>query len=298
MDVKSVSHIYKESRSLQIVRALIRGDHTIQTTVQAKVQHEQKWTRKSAISVHAAKISGTILSSTESVIGNVAVVEPPLVIHDTQPQDHQPPQGPLHAPPGDLDLRLHPHSIVEPGPQPPLVEPILTQADTVPKFSAIRREVRTVFQEDEDETWVARVSEYTMQAENESITSKFYMWDLPRSVLKFVVNSSIDTLPTFTNLRRWGKHALVNCQLCGNMVKLKMFYVLVHCKHTLDEGRLTWRHNSILNHIAGCLKSALVGKSAIKLYCNLDELQAPGGGSIPADVVVQAPEACGMGLKS
>jgi hypothetical protein len=126
-----------------------------------------------------------------------------LVIHDAQPQDPQPPQSPLHAPPGDLDLPLHPHPIVEPGPQ-PQVEPIPTQVDTVPKVSAIRREVKRVFQEEEDKAWAARVSEYTMQgnlfallqAENESITWKSYMWDLPRGVLKFAVNSSIDTLPT------------------------------------------------------------------------------------------------------
>jgi hypothetical protein len=79
MDVKSVSHLCKESRSLDIVRALIRGDQTVQTTVQAKVQHEQKWTRKSSISVRAAEIAGTILSSTEPAIGNVAVVEPPKI---------------------------------------------------------------------------------------------------------------------------------------------------------------------------------------------------------------------------
>jgi hypothetical protein len=47
-------------------------------------------------------------------------------------------------------------------------------------------------------------------------------------------------------------------------------------------------HNSVLNHIAVCLKSALVGKSTVKLYCDLDGLQAPGGRSIPADVMVQA----------
>jgi hypothetical protein len=58
MEVKSVSQLYKESRSLDIVRALLRGDHTVQTTVQAKVQHEQKWTRKSAIFFCAAKIRG------------------------------------------------------------------------------------------------------------------------------------------------------------------------------------------------------------------------------------------------
>jgi hypothetical protein len=68
--------------------------------------HEQKWTRKSAISVCAVKIKGAILSSTEPVIGNVALVESPLVIHDTQPQDHQLPQSPLNAPSGDLDLPL------------------------------------------------------------------------------------------------------------------------------------------------------------------------------------------------
>jgi hypothetical protein len=50
---------------------------------------------------------------------------------------------------------------------------------------------------------------------------------------------------------------------------------------------LTWRHDSALNHIAGCLKSALVGKSTVELYCDLDGLHAPGGGLIPAYVMVQ-----------
>jgi hypothetical protein len=90
--------------------------------------------------------------------------------------------------------------------------PIPTQADTVPKVSAIRREVGIVFQEEEDKAWAARISKYTMhgnlfallQTENESITWKSYMWDLPHGVLKFAVNSCIDTLPTFSNLRKWG----------------------------------------------------------------------------------------------
>jgi hypothetical protein len=71
-------------------------------------------------------------------------------------------------------------------------------------------------------------------------------------------------------------------------VEQTLFHVLVRCKHTYDQGRLTWRHNSVLNHIAGCLKSALSGKIMVELYCDLDGLQAPGGGSIPADVMVQA----------
>jgi hypothetical protein len=191
------------------------------------------------------EIAGTILSSTEPVIGNIAVVESLLVIHDTQPQDPQPPQSPFHTSLGDFDLPLHLHPIVEPGQQSLQVEPISTQADTVPKVLAIRQEARSVFQE-EDEACAALLSEYTMkgnlfallQAENESITWKSYMWNFPRGVLKFAVNNSIDTLPTFTNLRRWGKRASVNCQFFGNMAKQMLFNALVHCEDTLDQGRL------------------------------------------------------------
>jgi hypothetical protein len=112
--------------------------------------------------------------------------------------------------------------------------------------------------------------------------------NLPCSVLKFAVKSSIDMLPTFTNISKWGKRTSVNFQLC---VKQTLFHVVVHCKYILDQGRLTWSHNSVLNHIAGCLKSALVGKSTVELYCDLDGLhsmQAPGGRSILADIMVQA----------
>jgi hypothetical protein len=144
-----------------------------------------------------------------------------------QPQDPQPPQSPLHAQPGDLNLPLHPHQIVEQGPQLPQVEPILTQADSAPKVSAIRKEVRRVFYEEKDDAWATRVRGFIMQgnffallqAESEGITWKSYMWNLPRGVLKFAPNASIDTLPTFTNLKRWGQRASVNCHLCGNTVK-------------------------------------------------------------------------------
>jgi hypothetical protein len=95
---------------------------------------------------------------------------------------------------------------VEQGPQSPQVELIRTQADTVPKMSVIRQEVKESFKEEEDEAWAVCVRGYTMQrnlfallqAEDESITWKSYMWDLPCGVLKFAVNSSIDMLPTFS----------------------------------------------------------------------------------------------------
>jgi hypothetical protein len=207
----------------------------------------------------------------------------PFAIHDTQPQGRQPPQSPLHTQPGDLDLPLDPHPIVEPGPQPPQVEPIPAQPDSVPKVSPIRKE---------DDVWAAR---YIMQedlfallqAESEGITWKSYMWNLPRGVLKFALNASIDTLPTYTNLKRWRKRASVNCHLCGNTVKQTLFQVLVHCNNTMEQGRMTWRHDCVLKHIVGWLKSALKSLSTIEVYCDLEGLQAPGGGSIPALVMAQ-----------
>jgi hypothetical protein len=65
-------------------------------------------------------------------------------------------------------------------------------------------------------------------------------------------------------------------------VKQTLFDVFVHCNHTMDWGRMTWRHDSILKHIAGCLKSTLESLGTVELYCDLEGLQAPGEGLIPA----------------
>jgi hypothetical protein len=46
-------------------------------------------------------------------------------------------------------------------------------------------------------------------------------------------------------------------------------------------------HNSILKHIADYLKSALESLSIVEAYCDLEGLQAPGGGSISALVMAQ-----------
>jgi hypothetical protein len=99
--------------------------------------------KETAISVCAAEITGTILSSTGTAINDVADDIPRLVIHVIQPQNPQSLKSTLHTLPGDHDIQLHP--VVEPGLQLLQIEHIPAQADTVPKVSAIRQEVRTVF---------------------------------------------------------------------------------------------------------------------------------------------------------
>jgi hypothetical protein len=79
-----------------------------------------------------------------------------LAIHSTQPQDPQPQ-------PEDPDLPLRSQPIAKPRPKPPQAEPIPTQADSVAKVSAFRREVWRVSREEEDDAWATRVCGYTMQ---------------------------------------------------------------------------------------------------------------------------------------
>jgi hypothetical protein len=57
-------------------------------------------------------------------------------------------------------------------------------------------------------------------------------------------------------------------------VKQTLLHVLIHCNHTMDQGRMTWRHDSVLKHIAGYLKSALESLHTVEVHCNLEGLQA------------------------
>jgi hypothetical protein len=70
-------------------------------------------------------------------------------------------------------------------------------------------------------------------------------------------------------------------------VKQTFSHVLVHCNHTMDQRKMTWRHDSVLRHIAGYLKSALESLHTVEVYCKLEGLQAPGGGSKPASLMAQ-----------
>ena len=74
------------------------------------------------------------------------------------------------------------------------------------------------------------------------------------AVLKFVVNSTNLSLPSEDNKRRWGfasagsKCFLVNPQTgeaCGT-THPTVLHVLSGCKAALEQGRYTWRHNSLL----------------------------------------------------
>ena len=91
-------------------------------------------------------------------------------------------------------------------------------------------------------------------AEEGDLIWKSYIFDLKAGTMKFLLNASIDTLPTAANLKRWKKSLSDKCKLCKNRQTTN--HCLNICKVALDTGRFTWRHNNVVNYIVECLDSS------------------------------------------
>ena len=112
----------------------------------------------------------------------------------------------------------------------------------------------------------------------------YYMWDIPQGVLKFAINAGINTLPSLDNLKRWGKRVNDRCAFCGNIETLA--HVLSNCSSALNQGRFTWRHNSVLRSVIDLVQPHL--KEGMILHADLPDFQAPHGGTIPPHILVTA----------
>ena len=116
--------------------------------------------------------------------------------------------------------------------------------------------------------------------EQENITWRSIINNVPRGVMSFALNSTTNTLPTPDNLRRWGKRVVSKCPLCSNTGTLE--HILNFCSISLNQGRFTWRHNSVLNHIT---KTMIDNKPEnIEIFADICGLSF-NGGTIPPDVV-------------
>ena len=116
------------------------------------------------------------------------------------------------------------------------------------------------------------------KCEQNDATWKSYIFNLPKGTMKWLLNSSIDTLPTKANLKLWGKISNDKC-FCGQ--KQTLNHILNCCNMSLNQGRFTYRHDSILNYIHKCLDS-----SKFTCYIDLVGHQTQDGGTIPPEVMV------------
>ncbi|XP_041466188.1 uncharacterized protein LOC121416780 [Lytechinus variegatus] len=139
------------------------------------------------------------------------------------------------------------------------------------KWSKVKSNITCAVKNKYQDIWTDKVEGLLLQGkflelmrlEQEDLTWKSIIYDLPSKVLSFAVRSSIDCLPTFRNLQRWGKKLSANCKLCGN--KQTLLHVLNGCKIMLEQGRYTWRHNNILNAIYECLQSSISGDYTLRV---------------------------------
>ena len=76
---------------------------------------------------------------------------------------------------------------------------------------------------------------------------------LPRTIFNFSVKYLNYTLPTRKNLCKWAVSQSSNCSFCLQSGTLQ--HVVSICKSYLDEGRYTWRHNSVLLFLASTFSS-------------------------------------------
>lgn len=96
------------------------------------------------------------------------------------------------------------------------------------------------------------------------------------------MNAGLNTLPTFDNLKRWGKRVCDRCPFCGNIQTLA--HTPSNCSVALDQGRFTWRHDSVLSAIIHVLRSSL--SPDFVFFSDMAGHQAPHGGTIPPHVLV------------
>jgi hypothetical protein len=137
--------------------------------------------------------------------------------------------------------------------------------------------------------WNSKVEKLVMQGdftkllieEKENVTWRSIINNVPRGVLSFALNSATNTLPTPDNLRRWGKRVVSKCPLCSNHGTLE--HILNFCSTSLNQGRFTWRHNTVLNHITNIIIQNKPDN--LEVYSDISGLDT-NGGTIPPDVLV------------
>ena len=129
------------------------------------------------------------------------------------------------------------------------------------KDSSVKQErygiLKRIEKEDE-ETRIAKCHRYALQGDwlnfdavlGADLSWKALIYVIPQELLKFLVNSTHNVLPTPDNLKRWGKTVVdIRCDLCGYSAPT-LKHILNGCPLSLNQGRYTWRHDNILQCIA------------------------------------------------
>ena len=75
-------------------------------------------------------------------------------------------------------------------------------------------------------------------------------------VIAFVLNAQINSVRTPDMLKLWGYIGSAACVLCGGP-QCTLHHLLVNCSFALNQGRYTWRHDSVLQDIERALLTVI-----------------------------------------
>ena len=127
-----------------------------------------------------------------------------------------------------------------------------------------------------------------LESEQSNVTWKSIIFGVSKGVMAFAMRSATNTLATPDNLKRWKKIRSDDCLMCKKPdrppAKATLHHQLNHCSSFLGETeRFTWRHDSVLTHMAESLKESL--PKNITVYADLAD-HSINGGTLPPHVAI------------
>ena len=93
--------------------------------------------------------------------------------------------------------------------------------------------------------------------------------NMPKNIFNFMIKYLNNTLPTRKNLYKWSLSDSTSYLFCLHPETLQ--HVVSSCKSYLENGRYTWRHNSVLLHIANSFSSL----QRCRLFVDLPSFPSP-----------------------
>ena len=164
---------------------------------------------------------------------------------------------------------------------PPKCNSILNNAkESVATLAGIKKHCKVQVKETATQHWNNHLSQLQVQRKFSDIVSlgkenktwkKIMNNGLTSGQLSFLLKAGSDTLPTPMNLRRMRIQCDSRCPLC-KAPRPTTAHILNGCPIALNQGRYTWRHDSVLSHIVHSLSHLL--PPTYKLFADLSGWRA------------------------
>ena len=120
---------------------------------------------------------------------------------------------------------------------------------------AYRKLVSSTSRAIQEESNIAKAAQLQVQGQWlrwESYVKNDFTWKTllatPPNLLSFCIQSTFDTLPSPSNLRRWRITTEASCTLCKKEV-CPTTHILGGCQIALSQGRFTFRHDTVLKEL-------------------------------------------------